>query len=213
MPDKINCALYLPNEILAIVINQLASNNAETLAALASCRLASYTLCSLATPLFFSSITLTDYAGPETDHSILVKRVTRLNKILSVYNIAATVHTLTLRCHYKTFRNSISGTHMSAILHRLPHIRNFTLKVDGKRRRLSFPSIPEDLGSAILALCRSPNLTALCLDNVEYFPFTAITACPNLRYLRLWHVDELRVDFFFFVVSATTHPIYSSLTT
>ena len=53
----------LPTEILVIIINQVASetvDNDRTLAALASCRLASYVLCSLATPFFFSSIRLTD---------------------------------------------------------------------------------------------------------------------------------------------------------
>ena len=57
--------LHLPNEILAVIINELALDNKDNagndndndrnkiLAALASCRLASHVLCSLATPLFF----------------------------------------------------------------------------------------------------------------------------------------------------------------
>ena len=55
--------LYLPPEIFATILNELASDtedNDKILAALAACRLASNTLCSLATPLFFSSIQLTD---------------------------------------------------------------------------------------------------------------------------------------------------------
>jgi hypothetical protein len=56
--------LHLPNEILAIIINELASdiedNEIETLAALACCRLVSHVLCSLATPLLFSSVRLTE---------------------------------------------------------------------------------------------------------------------------------------------------------
>jgi hypothetical protein len=52
---------HLPNELLSIIINKLAADTEDNdiaPAALASCRLASHVLCSLATPLLFSSIEL-----------------------------------------------------------------------------------------------------------------------------------------------------------
>jgi hypothetical protein len=190
--------LDLPNEILAIIINELASDdedNDETLAALASCRLAFHVLCSFATPLFFSSIRLTNSTGHKRDRRILVEQATRLNEILTNYNIAVSVHTLTLCFDHQTLEDSTSVALMSDILHRLPHIRNFALET---YRYTDFSSFPEDFASAIRALCRSPNLTTLCLDSIQDFPFTAIMGCPNLRCLRLGYVNDLGVNPIFF---------------
>jgi hypothetical protein len=105
----------LPNELLSVIINELASDtDIRTLAALASCRLASYVLCSLATPFLFSSIEL----GPEVNRS-LKERVTKLNELLTIHDIAASVHTLTLRCEKADL---VDGTLIPEILHRLPCI-------------------------------------------------------------------------------------------
>ena len=199
MPDTIhpNYALNLPNEILAIILNELASD--EDNESLASCRLASHVLCSIATPLFFSSIELTDYTDRETGNdSLLMKRATRLNEILTIQNIAASVYTLTLCCyHYhQTLEESTSASLMSTILHRLPHIRIFTLE----SRQYPFSSFPEEFASAIRALCRSPNLTTLYLHYIRGFPFTAITGCPNLRCFRLWDISSLEVNLIFSVL-------------
>jgi hypothetical protein len=65
MQNKIHLGseeIHFPNEILSIIINELASSDTEDNdETLASCRLASYALCSLATPVLFSSIRLTDF--------------------------------------------------------------------------------------------------------------------------------------------------------
>ena len=184
--------LPLPNEILEIIIRELASDDEDN-KSLASCRLASYVLCSLATPVFFSSIRLTDTTGDGVteDSNLFVKRATKLNEILTNYNIAASVHALTLCCHHRTLKDFTSGI-MSAILHRLPHIRSFSLEA---RLVFYFFSFPEDFASAIRALCRSPSLTTLSLDSIQDFPFTAITGCPNLQHLRLWQVRYFGVNF------------------
>ena len=189
MPDTIHPS-DLPNEILAIIINELASD--EDNESLASCRLASHVLCSIATPLFFSSIELTNYTARKTrDDGLLVKRAARLNEILTIQNIAASVYTLTLCCYhsYQALEDSTCAGLMSTILHRLPHIRIFTLE-----SHQYFSAFPEELASAIRALCRSPNLTTLYLHYIRGFPFTAITGCPNLRCLRLWHINSLVVN-------------------
>ena len=187
-----NSALDIPNEILAIIINELALDTEDNNKTLATCRLASHALCSLATPLFFSSIQLTDYAERDGVNycSLLGGRATRFNRILTNGNIATSVHTLTLCCDQKSLEDSTNGTPMSAILHRLSNIRTFALKVNGGGY---FSIIPEDFASAVQALCRSPNFTTLSLDNARSFPFTAITACPNLR---LRHITE--VNYFVF---------------
>ena len=183
---------YLPNEILAIILNEVAlddNDNDKTLAALASCRLASHVLCSLATPLFFSSIRLGDTTF-KNDYSLVVKRATKLNEILTDYNIAASVNTLTLCCHPHNLKDSTGGTLMSTILRRLPHIRNFSLEADYEIRFFFFP---EEFASAIRALCRSPKLTTLYLNCIRDFPLTAIMGCPNLRSLRLRGVTNFKV--------------------
>jgi hypothetical protein len=108
---------------------------------------------------------------------------TRLNEILTNYNIAVSVHTLTLGFNDQTFEDSTSVALMSAILYRLSHIRSFTL--EASIACSYFCGYPEDFASAIRALCRSPSLTTLSLHRIQGFPFTAITGCPNLQSLHL----------------------------
>jgi hypothetical protein len=184
---------YLPNEILEIIINEVASDDEDN-ESLASCRLASHVLCSLATPPFFSSIRLTDTIG-DGDCSLFVKRATKLNEILTVQNIADSVYTLTLYCRPQTLEDPTSGTLMSTILRRLPHIRNFALEASFDS---NFPLFPEEFASAIRALCRSPNLTTLYLNSIRRFPFTVIMGCPNLRSLHLRYITAFGVNFVFF---------------
>ena len=208
MLDKIylNDGLHLPNEILAIVINELASdmedNRDETLPALASCRLASHALCSLATPRFFSSIQLTDYAGINRppDCNVLFKRATLLDQILTIRHVATSVHIFTLHCHHIYFQDSGNVTLISSILHHLPHVQEFSFGATGSW--LTFSFLPEDLVSAIHTLCRSPTLTRLYLDNILDLSLTVITQCPNLRFLHLWDVS-LTANYDFWVLSAT----------
>jgi hypothetical protein len=157
---------------------------------LASCRLASHVFCSLATPLFFSSI---DSTGRKR-RADLVKQATKLNEILTNYNIATSVSTSTLCCYYQALEDPTIASLMSAILCRLPHIRSFALEAVYGQRLSSFP---EDFASAIRALCRSPSLTTLYLDSIGGFPFTSITGCPNLRCLRLWYIEDLEVNLIF----------------
>ena len=180
--------IQLPNELLSIIINELASDSdIRTLAALASCRLASHALCSLVTPLFFSSIALTGSLGPwsSLNHRVWTfeYRATELNQLLTrtTHDIATSVHTLTLHCEEVNCKSPRSGTLISEILRRLPHIRNFTLICEDNF--LEFSSITEEFSSAIQALCRSPNLTTLDLGNIRHFPIAILT--PNLRRLRL----------------------------
>ena len=136
--------LHLPNEILAIIINELTVDNEDKdvdkdkilLAALASCRLASHVLCSLATPLFFSSILLTDAYdhdyGISERCSLLVKRATKLNDILATRSIAASIHSLTVSLHYHDqFSNKLIPQAALSCLPSFPafHIfRNFPCK-------------------------------------------------------------------------------------
>jgi hypothetical protein len=202
----------LPTEILATIINEVASDtedNDRTLAALASCRLASYALCSLTTPLFFSSIQLTDSVPPSASprerkkgSRLLSKRAKNLNDILSIDDIANSVKTLTLRCHTRNLESQRNVVLISKILHCLPHIQMFALEVDTgwEGQLLSFRDMPIDFVSVIQALCKSPNLTTLHVHNVQAFPITAIAACPNLQHLRLWCVWCVKpdVNLFFF---------------
>ena len=188
--------IHFPNEILSIIMTELASSDTEDdYETLASCRLASSVLCSLATPVFFSSISiwLTDYINRDesADRRRFEERAKRLNQILTIDNIAASVRTFKLTMHwdYQILKNPINSALMFAILRRLPHIRNFTLStVDFSRFW-----IPQDFESAIQALCRSPNFTTFCLDMVQDFPFRYIATCPNLRLLN----STLQVNFFF----------------
>ena len=198
-----NFVLHFPNEIIAIIINELAfdigndndNDNDKILAALASCRLASHVLCSFATPLLFQSILLTDvHYGFSWRCSLFVKRVTNLNDILATRNIAASIHTLTLNCTNQTLEDSSSGAIMSAILPRLPHIQKFSFRAIYS---VSFRSLPMDFAAAIQGLCRSPNLTTLYLDGIQHFPFTTIMTSPNLRCLHLWQ-SGLAVNLIFF---------------
>jgi hypothetical protein len=173
----------LPNELLSIIINTLASDTEDNdiaRAALASCRLASHVLCSLATPLFFSSMELTEklsWANYEDRRETFRARAIKLNQLLTIHDIAASVHTLALRCGEVALTE---GTLISQILHRLPHIRYFTFETD---HQLEFSLITKGFSSAIHALFRSPNLTTLNLHYVRDIPITVIT--PNLRCLRL----------------------------
>jgi hypothetical protein len=178
---------HLPNELLLIIINNLAADTEDNdhiaLAALASCRLASHFLCSLVTPLLFSSIELVDPSavGWHRDPVIFKDRVTKSNQFLTrttthCHDIAASPHTLTLRCRDQ---DSITGTRISEILHRLPHIQHFTWK------RIDVSPFITEFSSAIQTLCKSPNITTLDFGSIKNFPITVITACPNLRCLRL----------------------------
>ena len=216
-----NFVLDLPNEILAIIINELALDKNKDkdkilLAALASCRLASHVLCSLATPLFFASILLTDahnYGDSGRRHSLLVKRATKLNDILATHNIAASIHSLSVLLTFDSrfLEDSSSGAIMSAILPRLPNIQKFSLKAD-TWLYTSFRLFPMDFAEAIQALCRSPNFTTLYLDGIPNFPFTTIRTCPNLRCLRLWR-SPLAVNLIIFFRPFCDNLLYySSLT-
>ena len=174
--------IRLPNELLSVIINELTDKRT-----LASCRLASHVLCSLATPLSFSSISLELVARSPWQNLLFQNRTTKLKQLLTLSNdIAASIHTfkLTLNCENEDI--IAYGTLISEILHRLPHIRNFTLNSE---HCTEFSSIPEDFLSMIQALCRSPNLTTLDISGIQDFPITVITACPNLRCLRLLWVS------------------------
>ena len=173
----------LPNELLSVIINKLASDTEDNdiaRAALASCRLTSHVLCSLATPLFFSSMKLTEklsWANYEDRLETFRARAIKLNQLLTIRHIAASVHTLALRCGEVALTE---GTLISRILYRLPHIRCLTFETD---HQLEFSLITKGFSSAIHALFKSPNLTTLNLYYVRNFPITDIT--PNLRCLRL----------------------------
>ena len=198
MPDKTsNYSLEttrLPNEIIAIIINQLQERK---LAALASCRLASHLLCSLATPLFFSSIHLKVYQVQRADLiAIFHERADKLDQILNIHDIAASVQTFTLKCCKENLENETNGSRIFEILHRLPRLQNFCLEISGYF--LEFSSITGRVASAIEALCKSPNLTTLDLCNVRDFPIAAIIASPSLRSLRLRHTS-LFVNLHFFL--------------
>ena len=183
--------IQLPNELLSIIIDELASDSAYgTEEALASCRLASHVLCSLATAYFLPSLELTElYCGsPE--------RARRLIQLLSNHDVAASVHTLTLRCSQELLENSQIGTLICKIVHCLPHIRNVTFDSDSYYDQSVL--IPTNVCSAIQA-CTSPNLTTLDLSCIASFPITFITACPNLRSLRLKSV-EFNVIFYLWLL-------------
>ena len=216
---------HLPIEILATIINELASDtedNEKTLAALAACRLASNTLCSLATPLFFSSIQLTDSVGlPDASceeglksYKILSNRAKNLHQILSSDDIADSVKTLALHCFFKNLASPPNGSLISKILHRLPNIQTIALTAfytESEEEFLRFSDLEKDFRSAVQTLCKSPNLTTLYLDNVDGFPITVIAACPNLRHLRLW-CAELDVNLSFFPVHSQPLTLHSSST-
>ena len=127
MPDKIpsNYSLEttrLPNKILAIIINELSSDEERNLATLASCRLASHVLCSLATPLFFSSIHL-DVGWLDNNAEIIAnfqEGADKLHQILNIHDIAALVQTLRLKCYKENLKNETNGNLVFEILHRLP---------------------------------------------------------------------------------------------
>ena len=161
---------HFPNEILAIIVNELASGMEDNESLAASLPAALHVLCSLATPLLFSSIRLTDLTSD--------CRVIAPHRRLSIHLDTELPHPRSWKCYPHFFHPSSSSTDPK-----------FCLLKSGIE-------IPEDLASAIQALCRSPSLTTLYLDNFTKFSFTAITACPNLRYLRLWGVMALQVSTF-----------------
>ena len=168
--------VQLPNEVLSIIINELGSdreNNHSTQAALASCRLASHDLWSLTTPLLFSSMEL---GGVNN-----IRQARNLIQLLSIDDIAASVHTFTLCCGL--LGKLETATLIPKILSRLPHIQNFTLESD-KYHSFHFSSVHLSTIQA-QTLCKSPNLTTLNLGRISSFPITFILACPNLRCLRL----------------------------
>jgi hypothetical protein len=214
MPDKIpsNSSLEatgLPNEILAIIINELPSDEKRKLAALASCRLASHVLCSLATPLFFSSIHL-NVCWPCADAiATFQERADKLDQILNIHDIAALVQTFTLQCCKENLENETNGSRVFEILHRLPRLQTFCLEISGDF--LEFSSITRRVASAMRALCRSPNLTTLDLCHVRDFPITAIIACPSLRCLRLRYTS-LCVNLHFFLYFPQQLTLYISST-
>jgi hypothetical protein len=178
-----------PNEILTIIIDEVALlDNDRNLATLASCRLVSHVFCSLATPFFFSTMQLI-LAAPDGTYQKAVFRnqATKMAKILTIRDIADSVQTLKLKLPYdrnqSVLKDSRNGTLIYGILSRLPHIRHFVLhQYEG---RLDFSAITRNCRLAIRALCKSPNLVSLDLDGIRHFPITFITACPNLRHLRL----------------------------
>ena len=188
-PHNVPAEIQLPNELLEIIINELALDTEDSITrtALASCRLASHVLHSVATPLLFSSIELTqknsDYVLITNEIAIFKERAIKLNQLLANRSIAASTHTLTLRCKNTFLEASTIGILIASIINRLPHIRNFIWDSDGTF--LSFASITRNISSAIRTLCKSPNLTTLTLRGIQSFPISAITACPNLRCLRL----------------------------
>ena len=158
-------------------------------------RLASHTLCSFATPLFFSSIEL-----KEKDINVFLgqplawNRVKELYQILSSDDIADLVKTFTLCLKRESFASQPNGILISKILHRLSHIQTFALSgFSGSIGKLS--DWAKDFRWAIQALCKSPNLTTLNLEYIHGFPIMVIAACPNLRHLRLWHT-QLDVNLF-----------------
>ena len=170
--------IQLPTELLLIIINELGLDAK----ALASCRLASYVLCSLTTPLFFSSLAL--WEDSKAIFQGEFERARNLNKLLSNPDIADLVHTFTLRCGKRFLEDPKIGLLIFKILYRLPHIQTFRFYGDG-----DFSPFPRDISSAIQVLCKSPNLTTLELDNIRFLPIRVITACPNLRFLHLLRVE------------------------
>jgi hypothetical protein len=204
-------ATRLPNEILAIIINELRSDEKGKPAALASCRLASHVLCSLATPLFFSSLDLNACWPTERAEAIadFQEQADKLYQILNVHDIAALVQTFTLRCCKENFKDETNGSRLFEILHRLPRLQNFWLIILGEAP--DFSSTTGRVASAIEALCRSPNLTTLEICRVRDFPITAIIACPSLRCLRL-RFTSLFVNLHFFLYFPQQLTLYISST-
>lgn len=120
---------HLANELLSIIFNNLAlpdtSGNDKSLAA---CRLASHVLCSLATPLLFLSIYLSDFVARCNSDGIpaIERQAVELNQILANNNnIVPSVRTLTLSYSKGTLEDSKFDSIATEILHRLPHIQKF----------------------------------------------------------------------------------------
>ena len=144
--------------------------------------------CSLLTCLF-SSLDLTKFVYPRT------KRARELIQLLSNHDVAASVHTLILRRILQYSQSTL----FCKIVNCLPRIRNFTLDCSRETHRLQTFSMPKKVFLAIQALCTSPNLTTLDLSHIGSLPITFITACPNLRCLRL-ELVEFNVIFFIWLL-------------
>ena len=108
--------------------------------------------------------------------NVTAEMAVKWNQILSNNDIAGSVRTVTITGCTCEFRDSMTGS-IAKILHRLPHIQNFTLRA---YHHCDFNTISEDLALAIRALFRSPNLKNVDLSNLSDFPLTLITTCPNL---------------------------------
>jgi hypothetical protein len=185
---------HLPNEILTIIVEELALQDTEdtpVVEDLTSCRLASHLLCSLATPLLFSSIELQhDYRFSDVKQNF-IDRATSLNQILANNNfIATSVQNLMLEHDRPTFQDSITSALIANIIHRLTHVQDFTLGCVGTGSDY-FTEFPADVRAAIQALCRSPNLRALAFLNIDHVPVTLFTTGPNLRRLRFRWIGSL----------------------
>ena len=106
-------------------------------------------------------------------------------------DIAKSVKTFMLHYHPKNFTSRAYGILISQILHRLPHIQNFSLHSLGTESKgggsLHFSKMRKGFRSAIQAqaLCRFSNLITLTLCSIKGFPITAPAACPNLGCLHL----------------------------
>ena len=184
--------IRLPIELLSIIINELGSNPE----ALASCRLASHVLCSLTTPLLFSSLKLT---VPKVYGSrlLFLERARKMNQVLSNCNVAASVHTFHLLCEKSLLKDSTIGPLILKILYQLPHVRTFRLEGRDPLGMVAFCSFPRDISSAIQALCKSPTLITLELCNIGFLPITVITTCCNVRSI---HLESVRFNVIFFIL-------------
>ena len=189
---------HLPNEILSVIINQLRPKDGD-LKTLTACRLASYTLCSLATPVCFSSMHL-------DTGNVTAEAAVKWNQILSNNDIAGSVRTLIITGRIHELPDWTSGSIIVKILHRLPHIQNFTLR---PLHDCYFNTISEDLGLAIRALFRSPNLKNVYLYHLSDFPLTLITTCPNLRKFSTGYVSFSVKYLLFFSTSCNEQSLYS----
>ena len=126
---------YVFNEILAIILNEVAPDDKDkdtALEALASCRLPSHVRGAASEqstlyfahlrPLpFFSYIRLTDATANDearVNYGLFVKRAIRLNEIPTIQKISQTQYRpWRCVCHFQTLEDFTSGTLISAILH------------------------------------------------------------------------------------------------
>ncbi|KAF8798634.1 hypothetical protein BYT27DRAFT_7343513 [Phlegmacium glaucopus] len=209
--------ISFPNEIHNLIINEigfeyyavLTTNQLYTpcptadtkiypLKALSAYRLVSHLFSFLATPFMFSTIILTYH---KTRHHAQRRKIhsERLRGLLHILNdndnfFSSTVRTLDYYYEWERFGNLDDGAIFYKILSQLPRIQNFSFGPSIADSRIKYPEIAQDFTSAIRNLCRSPFLTILGLRNIKHFPITIITACPNLRVLRLQRMTDLSHD-------------------